>query len=128
MAGKSRYLQNIVLNQVLRGTAYSPPVSLYIGLFNAMPTISTDGVEVTGIDYVRQAISFETTTIGRTHNTNDIVFPDAGGSWGSALGFGIFDAVTGGNLLYFGPFNNPAAIAYGYRMEIPASYAVIEEG
>jgi len=51
MAGKSDYLENKVLDHVLRNTSYTPPATVYLGLFTANPTDAGGGTEVSGNAY-----------------------------------------------------------------------------
>lgn len=102
MASKSDYLENKVLDHVLRNTALTSPTTVYVGLHTVAPTDSTGGTEVSGGSYARQSVAFDAASGGATANTSLITFPTATASWGTVVGFGIFDAETAGNLLYWG--------------------------
>ncbi|MCA1596093.1 MAG: hypothetical protein LC772_06680 [Chloroflexi bacterium] len=172
---KSRYLEQAILNAVLRNTPFTSPAAVYYGLYttpvwapstayalNALviptatnghiykvttagtsaatqPTWPTTaggtvadgtvvwteqtlaletnalGAEVTGNAYARQAVAFSAPTGGAqesstvTQTAASVTFPTATAAWGSIGGFGIFDASTAGNLLYYGIFNTSAA-------------------
>lgn len=109
----SRYLQNARLNW-LRGTTYpAVPANVYIALLTTLPTDNngTGIAEVSGGAYARQAVATATTSwpapstsgsLQQTNNTNAINFPTATANWGTIVGVAIYDAVTAGNLLYFG--------------------------
>lgn len=105
MAGSfSDYLENALLNQLFRGSSYSFPGTLYVGLYTAAPTDAGGGTEVSGNSYARVAVTVNTSnwansTAGATSNSNAITFPQASGSWGTVVALGIFDASTSGNLL-----------------------------
>lgn len=105
MAGSfSDYLENALLNQLFRGSSYSFPGTLYVGLYTAAPTDAGGGTEVSGNSYARVAVTANTSnwansTAGATSNSNAITFPQASGSWGTVVALGIFDASTSGNLL-----------------------------
>ena len=105
MAGSfSDYLENALLNQLFRGSSYSFPGTLYVGLYTAAPTDAGGGTEVSGNGYARVAVTANTSnwansTAGATSNSNAITFPQASGSWGTVVALGIFDASTSGNLL-----------------------------
>jgi len=102
MAGKSDYLENKVLDHVLRNTSYTPPTTVYLGLFTANPTDAGGGTEVSGNGYARQAITFGAASGGAVSNSGAVNFPAATPSgWGTIIGVGIFDASTAGNLLYW---------------------------
>ena len=103
MAGsKSDYLENKVLDHVLTNTAYSSPSSVYVGLYTVAPTDAGGGTEVSGNGYAREAVTFSAASSGATANSGDVTFDTPTASWGTVVAFGIFDQLTGGNLLYWG--------------------------
>ena len=55
MAEMSTYLENAVINAVLRNTSYSSPAVVYVGLHTANPTDAGSGAEVSGNGYVRKS-------------------------------------------------------------------------
>jgi hypothetical protein len=106
MAGKTDYLENKILDHVLRNTAYSSPATVYMALFTAAPNDAyTSGVptgtEVSGNNYARTSITFSAASAGAITNSADVTFPTPSGSWGACSHFGIFDASSAGNLLYW---------------------------
>jgi len=102
MAGKSDYLENKILDHVLRNTAYTSPAAVYMGLFTAAPSDAGGGTEVSGNNYSRTAITFGAASGGAITNSADVTFPTPSGSWGACTHFGIFDQASAGNLLYWG--------------------------
>lgn len=112
MAGKTDYTENNLLNFIFRGVAFPAPGGIFIGLFTTAPSADagTGGTEVTGGSYARQSVARSTGawkdpstgTQGMTENIADITFPTATANWGTVVAVGVFDAVTAGNLLYFG--------------------------
>lgn len=115
MAGKSDYLENKLLDHVLNGVAYSSPASVYVGLYTSAPTDAGGGTEVSGGSYARVQMTggFDTASGGATANTAAITFPTSSGAWGTVTHFGIFDASTNGNLLYWGALAASKTIASG---------------
>ena len=99
MAEFSDYLENKVLDHVLRNTSYSSPTTVYVGLYTSNPTDTNSGTEVTGGSYARQALSVTTASAGVVTSSADVTFPQCTASWGSVGFIGILDAVTSGNLL-----------------------------
>jgi hypothetical protein len=99
MAGLSDHYENIVINHLFRAQAFTPPSTIYVGLFTAAPTDAGGGTEVSGGAYARQAVTFSAASGGSTSNNAAINFPTASASWGTVVAFGLFDASTGGNLL-----------------------------
>jgi len=55
---KTDFLENKIINHVLRNTAYTAPATVYAALFTATPGESSAGTEVTGGSYARQAATF----------------------------------------------------------------------
>ncbi len=98
---KTNYLETQLLNHVLRNTAYTPPATIYVGLFTASPSDTGGGVEVSGGAYARQIATFSAPSPDSVSNTADITFPTATLDWGSIVSFALFDAVTAGNMLYY---------------------------
>ena len=58
-------------------------------------------------------------TSGTTSNNSAIAFPAATADWGTVVAVGIFDASTGGNLLFFGSVTSqsvPNGVAYSFAI------------
>jgi len=98
----SDYLENKVLDHVLRNTAYTSPVAVYTALFTVTPTDAGGGTEVTGGSYAREASTFGAASGGTISNSALIDFGTATADWGTVVAVGIFDAITSGNLLFWG--------------------------
>jgi hypothetical protein len=99
MAEFSDYLENKVLDHVLRNTSYTSPTTVYVGLYTSNPTDTNSGTEVTGGSYARQTLSVTTASNGIVTSSADVTFPQCTASWGSVGFIGILDAITSGNLL-----------------------------
>ena len=135
MAGyKSTYLSNAILGMVFGGTGYTPPATLYCALFNVIPSAAgTGGTEVSGGGYARVAVTnnttnFPTPSVQQTANATIIDFgAPTGAGWGSIVAGGWYDAPTGGNLLYAGPFSPTRVGTAGLNFFIPIGGAVSTE-
>lgn len=105
MAGsKSDYLENKQLDHTLRNTAYTSPTTVYAALFTVSPSDGGGGTEVStsGTAYARQAITFGAASGGSISNSVAVNFPTATASYGApVVAVGVFDASSGGNLLYW---------------------------
>ena len=99
MAEFSDYLENKVLDHVLRNVSYSSPTTVFVGLYTSNPTDTNSGTEVTGGSYARQALSVTTASAGIVTSSADVTFPQCTASWGSVGFIGILDALSSGNLL-----------------------------
>ena len=100
MAEFSNYLENAVINAVLRNTAYTSPTTVYVSLYTSDPTDADSGTEVSGGSYARTAVTFGAPSNGVSTNSADVEFPQATASWGSVTHIGIHDAASAGNLLF----------------------------
>lgn len=113
---KSNYLENALLGHVLGGTVWTRPANLYFALFTQLPTDLDPGIEVAGNGYARKQMVNDNTLFnapasGQTTNLATIEFPVAtGGGQGTIVGFAIFDAASGGNMIYYGALNTPRVI------------------
>lgn len=118
MGGKSDYLENELLDHVLGGGDYSRPATVYIALYTTAPTDAGGGVEVSGGSYARKSVTNNDTEWpaaagGLKSNANVIEFVEATGDWGTIVACAIFDAVTSGNMLYWGNLSAPKVISSG---------------
>ncbi len=113
MAALSNYLENALINGTLRATSYTAPTTVYVGLFTSDPTDAGSGTEVSGNAYARQSATFASPSGGASSTDADIQFPQATGNWGTVGWFGIFDALTTGNLMYHGALTASKTIETG---------------
>ena len=131
MPGKSQPYSDAVLN-VLRGTAIAG-VSPYVGLFSVAPgDDASPGTELAGNGYARQSIAFaapvsDTGNVRKISNTNTIQFGPAANDWLSAVAFGVFDAQTNGNLLYWNTLPAAKTIQQGAFGQFAPGSLVVEE-
>lgn len=105
MSQLSNYLENALINAVLRATAYTSPTKIYLALHTADPGEAGTGTEVSGGSYARQEVTFGTPSDGSSSNTNEIKFPVATANWGTVTHFSLRDAATAGNSLFYGAFS-----------------------
>jgi hypothetical protein len=121
-SGITQFATNLLLNRLLRGVAGSFPATVYVGLYTATPSDTGGGTESTTgqiTNYARQPITvgtgvFAAASAGSTSNSNIIDFGTSSGGTGSAVTqWGIFDAVTAGNLLFWGDLTTPQTVSSG---------------
>lgn len=104
MGSFSNFLENSLLNHTFKNSAYTQPTDIYVGLSTADPG-ETSGTlaEPNGNNYSRTLCNtWSVATTGALLNATGIVFPAAGGSWGTVSHFGIFDDISAGNMLAYG--------------------------
>jgi len=115
MSGLVDTKENQVLDALL-GAATLMPDPVYIGLMTSEPNDDGTGVvEPVGNGYSRVSVAntlgeWPAAVGGSKSNANNILFPTATGGWGTVTHYGIFDAVSAGNLLAFGPLNVPRTV------------------
>lgn len=104
MSALSDYAEKAVLDWLMGGATPTRPSAHYIALYTAAPSDSGGGTEVSGSGYTRQAATFDaaSTPGGTTSNSAAVNFTASGGDWGTITHMGIFDASSGGNLLWHG--------------------------
>lgn len=90
----------------------------YLALFTAAPEETGGGTEVAGASYVRQGVAFGEPSDGVMLNSAAIEFPVATEAWGTAVAWGLYDAETGGNLIWYGDITTPKELLAGdiYRI------------
>ena len=117
MAALSDYLENKVIDFLLRGQAFVAPTITYASLLTAAPSDAGGGTEVTGGSYARVAIGSSLAnwagtqaaastvassgTSGTTSNNGVITFPAPTANWGVVTAMAVYDASTAGNLLFY---------------------------
>jgi len=97
MAEFSTYMENLIINHMLRAQAYTP-VTVYVALFTAETGLEADNptAEVTGNAYARQVVGLSNAVgDGVSSNAGDIVFPVATpGAWGNVTHVALVDHIT----------------------------------
>jgi hypothetical protein len=118
MSSFSDYLEDAVLNYVFRNTGTPTSANVYLALYTVTPSDTGGGTEVSGAGYARQATAFDASSGGAITNTSAESFTASGGTYGTVVAVGIFDAVTGGNLLAWDGINS-TTIADGDKITFP---------
>lgn len=118
MAGSfSDYLEDKVIDHLLRNQAFTPPATIYVALFTVAPTDAGGGTEVSGGSYARTSFTLAASSGGASSNSATITFPTATGSWGTVVAFGVFDASTSGNLLFWADLAANKSVSSGETAE-----------
>lgn len=127
MSDKSDYLKAAILNHILRNNAYTSPTTVYVGLSTADPGDDGAGLaEPSGNGYARKAATFDAPSSGVCDN-QVVTFDQATGSWGTLTHFALFDAVSGGNMLYHDALTASKAIGDGDTAEFAAGDLTVSE-
>lgn len=121
MANLSTYLSDKLLDHAMGSTAYTMPTT-YLALFTTNPTMpaGTGGTEVSGGSYARVAIASDWAAASAESKSNNVTisFAAATANWGTVVGVGIFDALTGGNLLAAGALGSSQVVNSGGTFSI----------
>lgn len=121
MAAASDYLENKLLDHVLRNTAYTSPTTVYVALFENSPADADTGDEIAGGSYVRKAATFDVAASGAITTSVDINYTGMPDTTADPIThFGIYDDVSAGNLLVHGAFASPKVTNAGDTLTIPA--------
>lgn len=125
----SDYLENQIIDYLLRGQPFTAPTSVYVALATSEGSDSACGTEVTGGSYARVEVASGLTswagtqssgsttassgTSGTTSNNGVIEFPSPTAPWGQVVEFCVFDSDEGGNLLWRAALTTPKTINDG---------------
>lgn len=103
----TRYMENEII------TSYLVDAPYHIALYTTDPGELGAGSEVVGIGYARVACTFEAVTMaaGKKYasNVSDIIFTEAGSSWGTVAYIGLIEDTTS-EMLWYSSIANPQAI------------------
>lgn len=117
MVAMTDFLENRMIDWLLRGQTFTPPANMFVGLLTVAPSETGGGTEVTGGSYARVSVAStlanwagtqgagttvaSSGTNGTTSNNAAITFPTPTANWGNVVAFGLYDASTAGNLLIY---------------------------
>jgi len=120
MSKMSDYLEVQLRKHLFRTGSFTKPTVLAVSLHTADPTDAGTGTEVLGGSYARvdrppldANWSAASATDGLTDNVADITFPAPTANWGVITHFGIWDALTSGNLLVHGALGTSKTVNSG---------------
>ena len=123
--GFSAYAANLQAAHLYNGTSETYPTTFYVALFTVQPSGGSGGTEANYTGYARQALTvgttdFTTASGGLVKNAIAVNFPTNTGSAQTVVGYGLFDASTGGNLWQDVAFSSSQTINNGAN----ASFAI----
>ncbi len=141
MSAFSNYLENKLVDHLLRTTTFSQPSVIAIALCTAAPTDASTGATIVEVpnsnNYSRATLNplnanwtatqggtsgASSGTGGMTANAVDIEFPDPSGAWGTITHFAACDNATwgAGNVLFYGTLASPVMPTSGDTVTIDA--------
>ena len=127
MSAKSDYLELKVIDHFLGTASTTAPSNVYLASHTADPLDAGTGAEVSGNGYARQAITFAAASSGSASSNSAEEFTASGGDFGTITHFGIWDALTSGNLLYHGALTASKTIADGDTLRFASGNITITE-
>jgi len=99
-----------IVNHLFRATAWTKPAGVFLALHVAAPNDTLPTNEVSGGNYARIAVAqldASWTITGKSiSNAGIIAFNAPNAAWGTITHIGIYDALTGGNLLAWDTLTN----------------------
>ena len=113
----TNYFENQMLN-LMRNTSITAPANVYLALFLSNPGDSgSEGTEISYTNYARQAVAFTAPAASGSgymiQNSAQISFAEATSNVGTVTYVGVYDALTGGNLLLYGQLDTPLVVQSG---------------
>jgi hypothetical protein len=136
MTAASNYLENKVLDHVLKNTAYTQPSALYLALFNntsgnAAANLEagtlTDETSTSGTSYVRKGVTFSAASGGTAATSATVTFDAATASWGTITHVAVMDGATAGsgNVLFWGAVTTSKTIDTGDTFQVTSGNLTI---
>lgn len=115
MAALSDYAEKLLLDWMMTSGSATRPTAWYVALYTAAPSDSGGGTEVSTGGYARQSVTFDAASSpgGTTSNSGEVSFTASGADYGTVTHMGIFDASSGGNLLWHGALTASKTVADG---------------
>lgn len=96
MSACSDYLENQLLNAILRNTSFAAPANIFLGLYTNSTADDGSGIECGGGAYARQTLTSgfpaATGSSGSVSNTNNITFTTATANWGTVSNVMLLDS------------------------------------
>lgn len=96
----------------------------YLALYTSNPGYDNSGTEVDKVGYARQQINVVKNIDGEYKNSGDTIYPTATSDWGIISHLAVFDAITGGNMLWFGAVEIAQEIRTNEAFRIADSFLI----
>lgn len=123
MSALSNVHASTLLNTSLRSGTY------YLALFLTDPTASGTGTEVSGGGYARKIINFSAPSLvsgkEQVSNSAPVDFGTLTADLGTVAYWGIYDALTAGNLLWYGSFTRSKNVLNGDAITVSAGLSFV---
>lgn len=126
---KSDWLERATLDWALGGASPTRPTTRYVALYTSAPNDAGGGTEVSGGSYARQTATFAAaaTTSGTTTATTSATINWTNMPTATITHVAVWDASTGGNLLYYGPLSASKSLTSGDNFAMNSGNLTITE-
>ena len=129
MTAASNYLEEKTLKHILQnvstnGASYTAPTNIYVSLHTGNPGEANDGAnEISGSGYARELVTFgDVTTVADVCSVSSnvtVTFNQATSDYSADVTYiGIYDALTVGNLLFYGALSTAKTVTSGDVFQI----------
>ena len=134
MSAASDYLENRLLDHVLKVASFTQPTTLHLGLFkntsgsaaaNLEAGILTDEISTSGTAYARKSVAFGAASSGTSATNATVTFDTATAQWGTVTHIAVLDASTGGNVLFWGAVTVSKLIDTGDTFQVSSGNLTI---
>ena len=125
MTALSNYLENELIDHILRNGAYTTPgTEVWLALYSDSQGEADSGTEIATGSYARiNVTAWDAPANGDTENTNEESFPTASANWGTITSVGVKDSSTStgtDNLLIYGDLDSPKTVNNGDTFKFAA--------
>jgi hypothetical protein len=128
MSSLTDYGERLALNTTTNAVSGNTPANTrFVALYSVAPGEAGGGTELSGNGYTRKAITFpQASTDGETGatsaaNSAEVLFDTATDNWTDVVAMAIFDASSGGNMIWYCELASTKVVASGDRLRFPAS-------
>lgn len=135
--GFTNTLEAQILDHVMNDGAYTPPTNWFVGLSTTLPTGSGSNFTeptIGSFAYARVSTSGATWSLAvqgdpsTKSNGVAITFPQATGSWGTVVAFGLFTASTGGTAQITGTLTTSHIVSNGDQVLFAIGELILQAG
>ena len=118
----SDYLENKLVDHLFRSTALAQPAGIYLALGTAASDSSF--TELSGGGYARINLGRGDANWNQAFGTTALIVAKesgaATGNWGDITKWALYDAASGGNMLYYGDMAHGCRVYSGEKFSLPA--------
>ena len=127
MGAFSNYLEEKIVEHFLRNNPITPPVTVYVALFESDPGEAAGGTETAFTGYARQSSAWTALDAnGQTKNSGAVTFPANGNAVNAVTitHIALYDAATAGNRLFYAAMSASKTLSPGDVLSFAANALV----